>query len=550
MHPGQRLSGRYALEVLLGSGGMGEVWRALDEELDRPVAVKVLREVFADPELAKRFRREARIAARLQHPGITVVHDVGSDDGRLFMVMELLHGRDLGAVLAEAPAGLPVGAVVSLAIQAAGALQAAHAEHVVHRDLKPANLFLLTDGQLKLCDFGIARAVDATAGLTHTGQAIGTPAYMSPEQCLGKQVAERSDLYSLGCVMYALLAGRPPFAEGEPLAVMFQHLNAHPPPLRTTRPDLSPELDRLVMELLAKDPAHRPADASHVTAALQALQYAPTVPAMSVGKESHPAGVLPGHPGDTPGFPPTITISSAAIPFPEPELTRKLSPNLAHTFERPGYGVESMAWQPHGELLATGNGDSSVTLFNTSTGQKQRLFQVDLKGGILDDPCPNWVYWSPDGRYLASWPGMGCGGTPSVWDSRTRAIQVFDRFDESEWDSVGWRRDGLMRAREEVRANYQERKTLHASQGNTVRLISQGPRWSVGWSDSEQTFVLGEVTSRGRWDASKGARLPVPRGSSGRGVTSLAWSSDGLRLAVYRDNERHADGRIEIWDLG
>lgn len=120
MRAGRRLAGRYRLEALLGSGGMGEVWRALDGHLDRLVAVKVLREEFAGRELSERFRREARIAGRLQHPGITVVHDAGSDDGRLFMVMELLHGRDLGAVLADAPAGLPVGEAVSLAVQRPG----------------------------------------------------------------------------------------------------------------------------------------------------------------------------------------------------------------------------------------------------------------------------------------------------------------------------------------------------------------------------------------------------------------------------------------------
>jgi eukaryotic-like serine/threonine-protein kinase len=156
MQTGLKLSGRYALQALLGSGGMGEVWRGVDEQLDRPVAVKVLQEHLVDSELAGRFRREARIAARLQHPGITVVHDVGSDNGHLFIVMELLHGRDLAAMLAEAPAGLPIDAVVSLTVQAADALQAAHAGHVVHRDLKPANLFVLDGGLLKICDFGIA----------------------------------------------------------------------------------------------------------------------------------------------------------------------------------------------------------------------------------------------------------------------------------------------------------------------------------------------------------------------------------------------------------
>ena len=329
MQAGLKLSGRYALQALLGSGGMGEVWRGVDEHLDRPVAVKVLREHLADPELAGRFRREARIAARLQHPGITVVHDVGSDNGHLFIVMELLHGRDLAAMLAEAPAGMPIDAAVSLAIQTAEALKAAHAGHVVHRDLKPANLFVLDGGLLKICDFGIAWAVDSTTHLTATGQAIGTPAYMSPEQCQGQQVDERSDLYSLGCVLYALLTGQPPFAEGPPLAIMLQHINAAPAAPRTIRPDIPSELDRLVLELLAKDPARRPADAGHVIAALRALCYTPTVKVEPFPRTDQESGGQPDRPmarsiGATAGDATTISpleVSGSNSKVMEIELT-------------------------------------------------------------------------------------------------------------------------------------------------------------------------------------------------------------------------------------
>ena len=323
MQAGLRLCGRYALQALLGSGGMGEVWRAVDEHLDRPVAVKILRAHLADPELAGRFRREARIAARLQHPGITVVHDVGSDNGQLFIVMELLHGRDLAAIVAEAPAGLPIDVAVSLTIQAAEALQVAHAGHVVHRDLKPANLFVLDGGQLKICDFGIAWAVDSTARLTATGQTIGTPAYMSPEQCRGEQVDKRSDLYSLGCVLYALLTGQPPFAEGQPLAVMFQHLNTTPAAPLSLRPDVPAELDHLVLELLAKDPTCRPADARYVIASLQALRYTPTVKVVSAAKASPQLDLgSPSVPGNATGFQPTLTQLAGTPPVQPARITR------------------------------------------------------------------------------------------------------------------------------------------------------------------------------------------------------------------------------------
>ena len=275
----------------------------------------MLREHLADPELAGRFRREARLAARLQHPGITVIHDVGSDSGQLFIVMELLHGRNLAAMLAGAPAGLPIAVTVSLIIQAAEALQAAHAGHVVHRDLKPANLFVLDGGQLKMCDFGVARAIDATTHLTATGQAIGTPAYMSPEQCLGQQVNERSDLYSLGCVLYALLTGQPPFGGGQPLAIMFQHLYMAPSAPRTIRPDTPPDLDHLVLELLAKDPVRRPADASYVIAALEALRYTPAAKVESAAKTSSGLDFdPPQRPGNVARFQPTLVTNSGTAP--------------------------------------------------------------------------------------------------------------------------------------------------------------------------------------------------------------------------------------------
>ena len=198
MQAGTEIAGRYVLEKVLGFGGMGDVWQATDRQLERHVAVKIMRDQLADPRLVTRFQREAKIAASLQHPGITVVHDAGDHNGLPFIVMELLHGQDLGSMLEKAPGRqLPIDTAISLIFQAAEALQAAHAHHVIHRDLKPANLFLQDNEQLKICDFGIARIADATDGLTSTGHAIGTALYMSPEQCEGVQVDERSDLYSL-----------------------------------------------------------------------------------------------------------------------------------------------------------------------------------------------------------------------------------------------------------------------------------------------------------------------------------------------------------------
>ncbi|AWZ06287.1 hypothetical protein DRB89_18530 [Streptomyces sp. ICC4] len=270
---GDQLAGRYRLEQRLGMGGMGEVWRAHDTALDRAVAVKVVLESIASEEAVARFRREATIGARLQHPGITVVHDVGQESGRLFIVMELLSGEDLHAALARVPGGLPVDVAVELAAQTAEALAAAHELGVVHRDLKPPNLFLLPGGRLKICDFGIAHSADATAGWTVTGRTgPGSPPYMAPEQWRGEQVDARCDLYALGCVLYALLSGEPPFGQSEgPWVLMRRHIEEPPLPLREAGTPVPPDLDRLVLRLLAKDAADRPESAAAVAESLRGL---------------------------------------------------------------------------------------------------------------------------------------------------------------------------------------------------------------------------------------------------------------------------------------
>ncbi|MCX5417289.1 serine/threonine-protein kinase [Streptomyces sp. NBC_00059] len=259
MRAGDRFADRYRLDSPLGQGGMGEVWKAYDVELGRAVALKTMLTGGTTDGPVRRFRREAAIGARLQHPGITVVHDVGVHENRLFIVMELLVGEDLAHVLARSPDGLAVAEAVGLTWQAAEALEAAHAREVVHRDLKPANLFLQADGRLKICDFGIARTAEATAGLTVTGRPFGTPPYMAPEQWRGERAGTACDLYALGCVLYALVTGAPPFPAAEQAwALMRRHLDEMPPGLRSARADVPYELAELTASLLAKSPAARP----------------------------------------------------------------------------------------------------------------------------------------------------------------------------------------------------------------------------------------------------------------------------------------------------
>ncbi|WEH43374.1 serine/threonine-protein kinase [Streptomyces sp. AM 2-1-1] len=262
---------RYQLLDLIGRGGMGEVWRARDESLGRHVAVKCLKPSGPPHDrsftrvLRERFRREARVAAALQHRGVTVVHDFGEHDGVLYLVMELLEGRNLSQLLEDnGRRALPVDDVIDIAEQVADALGYTHRQGIVHRDLKPANIMRLTDGTVKICDFGIARLaqdIGFTSKLTGTGISMGTPHYMSPEQIGGVGVDHRSDLYSLGCVLYEIATGAPPFDLDDAWGILVAHRDTPPVPPRTHRAELPGYFERIVLDLLAKSPGQRPEDA-------------------------------------------------------------------------------------------------------------------------------------------------------------------------------------------------------------------------------------------------------------------------------------------------
>jgi hypothetical protein len=269
------LHDRYLLRERLGAGGMGEVWRCRDQRIGRDVAVKLLLDLRLNAELEARFEREARVAGGLSSPFIVTLHDYGHGDlaGRdvPYLVMELLKGRTLGQIRNDERNSRRV---LTWGAQVCAALEAAHRAGVVHRDIKPGNVMITDDGGLKVLDFGIARVIEdghTRAGLTADGTVIGTADYMSPEQAAGQPADARSDLYSFGCLLYFLVTARPPFTADTFFGMLQKQLNAAPEPPSTHRPGLPPELDGLILALLAKDPAARPAGAEAVREALERM---------------------------------------------------------------------------------------------------------------------------------------------------------------------------------------------------------------------------------------------------------------------------------------
>ncbi|MBV9379062.1 MAG: Stk1 family PASTA domain-containing Ser/Thr kinase [Streptosporangiaceae bacterium] len=281
------LGDRYELEGVVGRGGMAEVYRARDIRLDRIVAIKTLRADLArDQTFQARFRREAQSAASLNHPSIVAVYDTGEDMATgvpvPYIVMEYVDGRTVRDLLIEGHRLLPERSleIISGVLRA---LEYSHQAGIVHRDIKPGNVMVTRNGDIKVMDFGIARAMsDAQATMTQTAQVIGTAQYLSPEQARGERVDARSDLYSTGCLMYELLTGRPPFTGDSPVAIAYQHVRENPIPPSRLDPDIPPWADAIVLKAMAKPPADRYQSAAEMQADIQRAASGMQVAAMSV----------------------------------------------------------------------------------------------------------------------------------------------------------------------------------------------------------------------------------------------------------------------------
>jgi len=327
-----RKLGRYVLQRKLGAGGMAEVWEAFDEGLHRSVAVKVVRdEIAGEAEFRERFIREARLAAQLEHPRILPIYDFGTEKGVTFLVMPLLPG---GSLKERITGPLPPDEVLDALAAVAAALDHAHARGVLHRDVKPSNVLVDASGSLLLADFGLAKNTAVSSELTAAGMVVGTPAYMAPEQAIGKPVDSRADQYALGVMAFELLTGRTPFRSESPFAVLDKHLREAPPPPSSFVPGLGFEVDAVLARTLAKRPDERFGTCREMVEALAAalgasMPVRPSTAVRSAAPLLDPTWIAPS--GATPTSwtpPPLAPPSNVTLRAPDTAVTvRRAAPS-------------------------------------------------------------------------------------------------------------------------------------------------------------------------------------------------------------------------------
>ncbi len=526
--------GQFDIVRVVGRGGMGVVMHAVDPCLQRDVAIKVL-----DPELARdesartRFCREARAAASISHENVVAVHQVEHEEGKdlPFLVMELIAGESLETKL-EREGKLSLKEIVSIGMQTAAGLAAAHDKGLIHRDIKPGNILLEKSGQrVKLTDFGLARAAEDVR-LTRSGLVAGTPLYMSPEQASGDELDARSDLFSLGVVLYELAAGEPPFSGKTPLAVLKRVTDDQPAPLRYHNPALPEWFVHIVEKLLAKKPADRFQSAREVADTLEhfwAVLKSSSDAALVCPKKKKAAFLLKAVGVGTAAGLLTLMLGAVAAFFLWP--THERIPAPVHVFKGTGGALWSMAISRDGKTLVTGNNDGTVTLWDIAAEHAQTWNA---------HKAPVWTLaLSPGGDYLATGSDDGKG---IIWDLKTR----------KEFHIIA--NDGGVRA---VAFDHDGNRLLTGGRNGTVKIwdVKTGKEileterhaslvGAVAFAPDGETMASasGDKTIR-IWDA-----------ASGKEKKTLAKHEDGVYGIAFAPMGRYLvsgswDGTVRVWDL-
>jgi eukaryotic-like serine/threonine-protein kinase len=425
------IAGRYEVGELLGRGGMAEVYAGVDRRLERPVAVKLLQErMAARADVRTRFEAEAKAAATLTQPHAVAVFDTGEHDGVPFIVMERLPGHTLADRIAEGP--LPQEDVRAIAAQVLGALGAAHAAGIVHRDVKPGNILVAADGSVKIADFGIAKSIDVAADLTSTGQVLGTPAYLAPEQVEGQRAGPASDLYSLGVVLYEALTGQKPFGGPTPVAVAQAVVAGEHRPLSDLRPDVDPPLADAVERAMSRDPEKRFPSAATMAAALSVLPptMAAPIPLVDDTQALDATSILAAPPPPSPS-----TAPPPAPPF--PSTSDDPGPPPPGRRPRPGPWVVVLAAAALLALLvlarALGSGGEPGRTSTTSTTQVSALAGLadrmrDFADGLSQRDGDAWSDLAHRMRSVADQVQAG-GGRPAATKLAADVVEWQDNGD-------------------------------------------------------------------------------------------------------------------------